>query len=910
MVIGIVSLVTAYQNLVQDLPPVQKLEALLDAETGSLLSPTVFYDRTGQEVIAVLENPGIERAYLALPGQAQTAGFPAMSELLPEFFIYTFDPLFWRHPGFNRNQILDPDPHTLAERLVLRFLLTGEAPSKTRALRMRLLAAQMTAQYGREQVLAWYLNYADFGHLAYGVEAAAQLYFGKSAAQTGPAENLMLAAIAGAPALNPLDAPEAALENWHALKERLAAADLISGSVVTQLEPSALSFAPPPPDPDTIANAFIDLVIHQLRMTIGEDVLFRGGLRIITSLDANLQRQLLCTMESVFSPADEINCPMANYIPQPPTQSPQGFSEDAALSAIIQDPQTGQIQALVGDYQKSRGGEGRQILSHDTGSLLTPFIYLSAFQRGMGPGSLVWDVPASIPKTLSGYRLPPEEYLGPMRLRQALAADLLAPAAQLLYQIGFQEIHNSMGMFGIEVDDWENVPYDGGRISPLDLSDAFAVFANEGVDIGVRLEDADSHLSPITWLSVSAESGEMLYENATPALRPVLSESLAYLINHILSDEAIRWDAWGYPNPTEIGRPAGFKLGQTADGRNTWVVGYTPQKVVTLWMNDPQRENLSHPAASLWHGIIQYTLENQPVIGWREPAGVRTLTVCEPSGLLPTPDCPLTVNEIFLQGHEPISSDFLFKTYEINLETGRLATVFTPPAMIMEDVFMEVPAFAEDWAAAVNLPQPPREYDNLQTEQTQETVQLTAPAPFTILSGTAPVMGTASGEGFGYYRLEAGRGLNPDAWIQIGEVNELPVESDVLAQWDTTLLADGLYALRLQVVRTDQQLETAILQVTVDNTPPTVKIIYPSDGAQLTDDDQALLCLVETRDGVGIARVEWLVDGEMVAERTEAPYHFVWGKTPGDHQLTVRVTDLAGNIAVSDTISFNVSIQN
>lgn len=211
---------------------------------------------------------------------------------------------------------------------------------------------------------------------------------------------------------------------------------------------------------------------------------------------------------------------------------------------------------------------------------------------------------------------------------------------------------------------------------------------------------------------------------------------------------------------------------------------------------------------------MQVTTASLPPDSWAMPAGVAEMDVCDPSGLLPTNDCPTIVREIFLNGFEPTQSDNLFRVYTINRETGLLATVFTPPDLVEERVFMVVPAGARTWAAASGIPVPPEAYDAIQPGVANPNVNITAPALFAEVSGRVSILGTAAGEGFQYYRIQVGQGLNPRAWKQIGGDMSTPVTNGPLLEWDTSGLG-GLYAIQLVVVYEDQRVETAVIQVMV-----------------------------------------------------------------------------------------------
>jgi hypothetical protein len=171
------------------------------------------------------------------------------------------------------------------------------------------------------------------------------------------------------------------------------------------------------------------------------------------------------------------------------------------------------------------------------------------------------------------------------------------------------------------------------------------------------------------------------------------------------------------------------------------------------------------------------------------------------------------VSEVFLNGNEPVQSDNMYRKFSINRETGLLATVFTLPQLIEERVYLVVPSDARSWAEGAELEIPPTNYDVIQSPRVDENVNITSPDLFSEVNGNVQIKGTAAGTDFASYRVLVGQGLNPQEWIQVAEGNE-PVSNGLLAEWNTANLS-GLYAVQLQVVRTDQKVDTAIIQVTV-----------------------------------------------------------------------------------------------
>ncbi|MCL4531048.1 MAG: transglycosylase domain-containing protein [Chloroflexi bacterium] len=794
LVLLILAAALAYANLTSNLPNVDLLPVLLNPPDGLLLQPTRVYDRTGQNLLMTFAPNDSPRRYIPLN--------PQSPQHLPDFLakatVAVADPGFWNHGGYLLSGLNDPESHpTIAEKLVSDLLLYKEPPSLRRALRERILAAQITAKFGRTQILEWYLNSADYGNYAFGADAAAQLYFGKPAYELTPAESALLAATSQSPSLNPFDAKDIALQRGRTTIQLMQALNLISSDEAKQ----ALAQTPSPltPLPNSgegkIAPAFLNLVINQLGSQFTRERIERGGLNITTTLDFDLQQQATCATLTyaarLAGAADPTTpCSAADLLPSLP---PNTNVKEPSASALIYDPQTGQILAAVGETL--RGGQTAFLSAHDPGSLMTPFIYLTAFTRGLSPASMVWDVPTKNVQNFDG------QYHGPVRIRIALNNDYLVPARSVADQMGADVVQRTESSFGLSQSD----------STLLDMATAYGIFAAQGVRYGqpgpsavLRVEGLDHSL----WLDLT-----------NPQAQPVVAPQLAYLMNNVLSDEPARWPSLGHPNDLEIGRPAGAKIGQTDSGLNAWTVGYTPSRVVAVWTGthatDSPRLSPKLPAG-LWNALMQLATQSLPADGWSMPAGITTMDVCDPSGLLPTKDCPSVVSEVFLNGNEPVQADNLFRSFEINRETGYLATVFTPPQLVEDKVFMIVPPDEQAWAKSANIPMPPTSYDAIQAAPVNPDVHISSPAMFANVSGQVQFIGTASGTDFDHYRVLVGQGLNPQQWIQIGNDSTTPISDGTLATWNTTGL-NGLYAVQLQVIRTDQRVDSAIIQVTVSD---------------------------------------------------------------------------------------------
>ncbi|MBC8496486.1 MAG: transglycosylase domain-containing protein [Chloroflexi bacterium] len=909
-----------YAALARDLPALETIPLLLEPPNGLLLQPTRFYDRDGAHILLELEHPAVtERVYLPLSDGKTNAASSIPQELVQATIAYS-DPTFWKHPGFTSLDTQSESHKTLAQRLVSDLLLWDESPGPRRDMRERLLAAQITGQYGREKILEWYLNSAYYGNQAYGVAAASQVYFGKPVDELGLAEIAILAGVAEAPSINPLDIPDTAIERGGTVIDAMLSQGQISSGEALKAQKADITFRESSQNDENIAPAFINLVWEQLTPRISIQRLERGGFEIFTTLDYELQEQASCAVEAhlarlTATETTTLDCEAARLLPSLALED--GSYENLDVNIIISDPLSGQILAMVGET--TSGLDPAHPPGHPPGSLLTPFVYLTAFTRGFNPASLLWDIPSLFSDEVDQLTNPEAEFQGPMRLRLALANDYRTPALETMNQIGAENVWRTVGQFGISapfqnpanaiIPECPSCQYllDGGEITLLEMTQAFGTLANLGSFVGDVTADEDRfNLESITIQRVSDIHGSEWLLNQTPTTQPVTSPQLAYLINHMLSDESARWESLGHPNPLEIGQPAAAKMGRTTSGDDSWTIGYTPQLVVGVWMGHAEGGDLSPKvSAALWHALIKYVIGDLFAISWGAPPGISTMTVCDPSGMLPTQDCPSVVSEVFLSGHEPTQLDTLYQSYQINRETGRLATVFTPLELIEERIYMLVPARANQWADKAGLPTPPESYDVTYTPSPSPNAQITAPQIFANTKDVVSILGTASGDDFISYRLQVGKGINPQSWLAITEDIEMPVVKGTLANWDTSGL-NGLYAIQLIVIRSGQQVGTDTIQVTVDNQPPAISISNPVEG-QILDYEATtpITFQIQVSDNIGLELIEYFIDENLIETQTQPPFAFPWLPRIGDHTLDIRAVDLAGN-EITATATFTV----
>ena len=878
-----------YRSLVSNLPSVDQLAALLDENDGLLRQPSRLVDRSGQYTLLTLSPQEGERDFLA---------YDKFPESLVLATLVLAQPDFWDSPGYVLAGWQDSASHpTIAQQMVFNFLLADEAPTSHRALRERLLAADLIANYGHEQVLAWLLNSTDYGNYAVGAESAAWLYFGKPASDLTLSESALLAFVGQAPALNPLAAPVAADSGR---REVLAA--LLKAGWITQQE--ALASARDLPliltlgekEAGLVSDQFFDLVISQLDSAFGVGRVQRGGTVIYTSLDYSLQLQADCTLrtqlrrlsggEQILPARDGSLCSTASLLPW---MDPGEDLSALTAGALILDPSTGQILAAVGDLSH-----------HPAGTAVTPFIYLAGFSRGLSPASLGWDIPGEAP--VLG-----QVYQGPVRLRTALVNDYLPPARALIGQVGIETVHLITASLGLDLPS-DRLLEKEFNLSPFTLSSAYGILAAEGIWVGNALspspgmgspagETADPAPSgnpdPAAVLLVTHADGSTWQDWSSPSSQLILTRQLAWLVTDVLADGSARPSSQLSTDWLDIGSQAAIKQARSLDNSAAWTVGYTPLRVVTVFISGYGSD--SRPAADgLWSALAQAAIQNLPAAGFEMPDGILPLRVCDPSGMLPTDACQSVVQEVFLEGTQPTQPDTLFQEIEINKETGQLATVFTLPELVEKRIYMIPPVSARSWAQSAGVDVPPSSYDIYEVPPALPEVHITTPLMFSDGHGLIEIRGTAAGDDFVSYRLEYGAGLNPDGWYLLGEDVSTPVIEDLLGEWDTSGL-DGVYTLRLMVLRSESRLEEALLQLTLDNTPPEVSIQYPAEGQEISLAEDPYLIFQSTVQDAFLEQVIFYLDGIQVGTSTSEPFWLILPAELGDHILRVEAVDRVGN---------------
>ncbi|MCB9453995.1 MAG: transglycosylase domain-containing protein [Anaerolineaceae bacterium] len=721
-------LLVIYSWLFADLPSIDQLQA------GLALPSTRIYDRNGQLLYEILPPEGGRNTAIPL-------------EEIPAYcthaVIATEDANFYSHPGVDvvgiaralwinlqGGEIL-AGGSTITQQVARNLLLDPEQRAERslhRKLQEAILALRLQTAYSKADILALYLNQTYFGNLAYGIEAAARAYFGKASQELSLAECSLLAGVIQAPsAYDPLTNLEAAKERQAVVLGLMVQYGYLTAEESEIAQNDDLQFAATPFP--IKAPHFVMVVWQQLQEQYPEQ-LYHGGLEVITTVDLNWQEQAEAIVQSQLLRLNE---------PSDPGQVPAN-AHNAALVAL--DPFTGQVLTMLGSpnyFDETIDGAVNAALAlRQPGSALKPFTYAAAMNPALPEpwtaATMILDVETPfITRKLQSYT--PANFglveHGPSLVREALASSFNIPAVVTLEHVGIPAFVQLLADAGVSTLA-ENPNIDlaitlgGGEVRLLDLAQAYSIFANGGYRV-----------DPSLILKVSDHAGNTLYEWTPPTLsRQVLDERVAYIITDILSDNEARIPSFGPNSALNIGRPAAAKTGTTTDYRDNWVVGYTPNLVVGVWVGNANNTTMRDitgvsGAAPIWNAFLRRILLGQPELTFTEPPGLVREEVCALSGLRPTPACTLRRTELFINDTQPTQEDTFYQTFVIDSATGYLADDTTPDERRTEQVFIVLPQEARDWGIRNGLRQPPQQASIAHPDATQG-LRLLEPDPYTV----------------------------------------------------------------------------------------------------------------------------------------------------------------------------------
>lgn len=943
VLVGVVGITAVYNQTTESLPTYSQLTAAPAPDPAQGSTIYAWRSQTDPQPVPIYQmrppapqaNQWLTRAQI--PDSVVNTSLAAYQQTPPPF-----GPTWQRLYALLLRQTPAQEHSHLLHHLVSRELLADtSADSPLTELRTLMLSHRAAQNFSLDELIEWHLNRAYYGNLALGLDAAAYVYFGRAASQLTLGEASLLAPVPLQPAANPIDDLAAARARQADLLDGMVAADLIGSAEATVVTAVPIPIRPPLDGRfDIIAPHFAHLVQRQLEQQFSPQQLLSGQLQIYTTLDLSWQQQAECLSRAQVNrlggtvgdglAADERDrCAALVYLP-PPDPDNLGRNRQVGEAAVVMlDPRDGTVRALVGglsDWQQNPTNLAVD-LAHPPGTALAPFIYLTALSQGYTAASMVLDIETDFGAILGGSSFVPQNvngrFQGPIRLRQAVAGGDFVPAVQVLSWVGVERTLRTAHNLGLTTMDQHSsryglsLPVSGGEATLLDMAYAYGVLGHMGLMVGQPANETRPDyrgLDPVLIERVETRDGILLYDYA-PQQREILTPQLAFIMNDMLADRSARCAIWGCPNLLELplNRPAAATSGTTADFRGAWTVGYTPELVTAVWVGNrdgrPTAEVTGMAgAAPVWHGLMAWALQTEPVGLWPRPAGLVETAVCDISGLLPTPHCP-TVSELFIAGTQPTVRDTIFQEIAINQETGRRATIYTPPELIERRVYRLYPEAAAEWAAANNIEAPTTEYDTILPATVPDGLAaITSPTDFAAVGGVITITGTAQGDQFSHYRLAYFRGLTPGNLQTIVDNVTTPRQNEALAEWDVSNLS-GLYTLLLTVVGADGRFTEVSTHVTIDNTPPTVQITFPRPGQTLTPDGVQLTFTAQAEDNLRLARVDFYLDGssEPFASSTEPPYSVRWRvRGSGCHTVQAQAVDAAGNVGESSAVSFCV----
>lgn len=793
----------------------------LRARAASFVS-TKIYDRHGELLWEIFDPTGGRRSLVPLAE-------------IPDSLIYatiaTEDPTFYSNPGFSPVAIARAFWQNLSERDIVsgastitqqlvKSLFVGRDISFKRKIQEAVLAAEITRIYDKDTILEIYLNEIYYGNLSYGVAAAAETYFGKEVKDLTLGESALLVGIVPSPvAFDPYQNPDAALGARKVVLSRM-----VEHGFITEQEAEAAAAEPLELQEvrfDIKAPHFVFYVRQLLEQEYGTELLYRGGLRVDTTLDLRMQEIA----------EEEARAQVAALA--------QRNVNNASLVAI--DPTTGEIRAMLGSVDfddKSIDGQVNVATQpNQPGSSIKPLTYYAAFERGWTPATMLMDVKTEYPDGMGGFWEPKnydEKEHGPVSVRQALACSYNIPAVKALQFIGIQsliETAQRLGVTSLNRPDYGlSLTLGGGDVTLLEMTGAFSAFASGGV-----------WREPAAILRITDSSGREIYKYDPGEGRPALDPQRAYLINHILSDNAARTPAFGHNNALEISKPAAVKTGTTNDYRDAWTIGYTTSLVTGVWVGNTDNSEMDRIAGStgagpIWHNFMERALplmeaEGNWAIAFPRPAGIVEVEVCATSGQLPASDCPHTRHEVFAAGTEPKEPCSVHSKVRICQVSGKLATDSCPENAIEEKLFESYPPDGRDWALAHDKPQPPLETCDIHGGDV--VMVITWPHDRQQVSGSIELLGTAQMPDMRRLRLEYGSGENPHSWTIISEYGSNGVRDGHLSHWATNEVPNGVYTVRVLAYDSRNNSHEARVRMLVNNHPTPTPTRSPTPTATL-----------------------------------------------------------------------------
>jgi membrane peptidoglycan carboxypeptidase len=865
-IIGGSALIYSYYSIARTLPSVEDLK-----NRASQFETTRILDRNGNLLYEILDPTAGRRTYVTLD---------RISPALVAATIATEDKGFYDHPGFDpwaiiralwenyRTKGQGGGASTITQQLARTLLLSPEERAQRTYLRKAreiILAAEITRRYTKDEILELYLNEIYYGNLAYGIEAASETYFGKTANQLTLAEASFLAGLPQSPSVYDIYTNrDVTLARQQQVLVLMFALSQVNGCIAVsnsetpicvdqlaavQAADAIKSRAFNSPNIDTRYPHWVNFVRSELEKQYDAQTIYRSGFTVYTTLDPTLQDEAQRLVTEQLAALVDKN------------------AKNGALVTI--KPSTGEILAMVGSPDFNNEAIAGQINMADSatrqpGSSIKPITYVAAFEKGWTPSTLIWDVPSDFPP--SGDPNDPREpyspvnydgkFHGPVTVRTALANSFNVPAVKTLDFVGVYDNPNTpekdgmiamaerLGITSLTSDQYGlALTLGGGEVSLLEMTSAFSVFANGGKKV-----------PPVAILKIVDFAGNVVYEYQPPQGEQVIRPEHAFLISSILSDTQARSWMFGPNSVLNLPFQAAAKTGTAGDPRgadgvnvyDNWTLGYTPDLATGVWVGNADYTPMINTsgttgAAPIWSQFMQFAVPivspNNTPTPFSIPAGITEKIVCAVSGAEPSNWCRGGQRSEFFASDQPplpASQDLLRQT-KIDTWTGLIAGDACPD-FTKEDLAMNVkdewgrkwlrtadgrnwleandmpnnPFFAPDRECSADDPRPILQFTNLKDNDVIAD-------PTIIVKGIINVTkGNITG-----WRLEVGNGVNPSDWTLLAQGNNKIESSGDIFTWNLKDLPNDRITLRIYLTNGEEFYAEKRVTLTLNLPTPT-----------------------------------------------------------------------------------------
>jgi penicillin-binding protein 1A len=521
---------------------------------------------------------------------------------------------------------------TITQQLTKLLFLTPDK-SLDRKMKEAVLALELERRYSKDRILEMYLNQIYFGHGAYGVEAAARTYFGKSVAELNVRESALLAGLPRAPSsYSPFEHPDLAKRRREVVLRRMVEYGSLKDKDAKRFAATDLGLIPADRR-RTTGQYFLEYVSQQLEAKYGADLVFKGGLNVYTTLNRSMQ---LAAEQSLRDGLRALE------------SRTKGRAADHPEGAVVTiEPHTGYVRAVVGGYDFFRSEFNRAVYARrQPGSAFKPFVYAAAIESGLTPATRIDDSPVNYPVGQNGQAWKPENYdrkfRGSTTLQQALEESVNVVTIKLLEEVGIGRTVKVARRLGITSPLTNDLTLALGTsdLTLLEITSAYGALANLGL-----------WMPPTTIRYVTDPQGKLLEEHV-PQGREVMSQELAYVVTHMLRGVVERGTGQA---AKALARPVAAKTGTTNDYSNAWFIGYTPKLATGVWVGYDKPRSLgrdetgSRVAVPIWVSYMGRILADTP----KEDFAVPERVVVMPVDLDASNECVRVVPMAFVRGTEP-----------------------------------------------------------------------------------------------------------------------------------------------------------------------------------------------------------------------------------------------------------------